>query len=201
MFYHLFFRLFFAWRVPYGNGVYLVLLVSTAPVSIVHSWLLLRLWQRRLDEGRTPWFLRWHPVTLVGAIAVLLVAQALVGCTGLFTNLERVEYSGFWRLIQPFMLASPVLQCMVWLWWCDRPPRKVRAVGIAAGIWAVWMWSSSSLPIINRFPWNASLFHNVAKDLAFTLSLIVMYAFIAYALYPIARRAAAGLTHWSEAHR
>jgi len=171
---------------PIGSAyAYIAALV---PVYVVLPWLLLRHWQRQLNAGNNPWFLRWRPVYLVGALGVLLVLQSLQNSSVgmLFTQ------AGIHPLLNRlFVSATPVLQCTIWLWWCDRPPRKARAVGNAAGIWAVWAWSSTSVAIIRitASSWNTQ---SIATHLALTFCVMVIYAFVAYGLYAMARRAAAG---------
>ncbi len=176
-------------------GGYHAFIAVYAPVYVLLPCLLMRHWQRRLDEDRTPWFLTWRPAYLVGAIAVLLVPQSLVSMTGLVGYQPAIEPSGLlWRLVLAVFVSSPVLQCIVWLWWCDRPPRRVRAVGTAAGVWAVWAWSSSSVATIQSVVYSgrASQLRTITQNLALTLCVLMMYAFVGYALYAIARRIAAG---------
>ncbi len=188
---------------PRGFEFYIASASFISVVSIVLPWLLLLYWQRRLDAGDNPWFLTWRPVYFVGAIATLLVVTLLASPISLFPEDVTTFPSGILGLIYPIIFVFPVLNCMVWLWWCDRPPRKVRAVGTAAVVWAVWGWcgSSGATYAFTAASWRISEFRAIAVILVWPFCVGVMYAFVAYVLYAMARRAAAGMNHWSEARR
>ena len=182
------------WPAARGFGGFHASLSVVSAVTVVFSWLLLRHWRRRLDAGHTPWFLTWPPAYFVGSAVVLSVLQSLVQITSLFDNSVSVMWSiGVWRLLSVILLASPVLKCMMWLWWCDRPPRKARAVSTAAGLWVVWMWLSSSVANTGIAMRSVSL-PQIAIALGASFLYSVVFALIASALYGTARYAA---THYA----
>lgn len=182
-------------------------LAAVSALTVVFSWLLLWYWQRRLDAGHTPWFLTWRPAYFVGSIAALLVLLSLVRITSLLdTSVSVMWPASIWRLMFVVLLASPVLQCMLWLWWCDRPPRKAKAVGTAAGLWAVWMCSASSVASIDNAMHvasssNAALLPSIARNLGVNFVFMVMCAVVACVLYKIAQYATASFARWSAARR
>ena len=183
------------WPAARGFGGFHASLAVVATITVVFPWLLLRYWQRRLDAGHTPWFLTWRPAYLVGSIAALLMLQSRMDITSLFDNSVLVMWSpSIWKLVVVVLYASPVLQCMVWLWWCDRPPRKATVVGSAASIWVIWAWSTSFASNIEHAfvqEWDS---FSIAVNLVLTFCILMMYAFVAYVLYAITQRAATSFT-------
>jgi hypothetical protein len=185
------------------------LLAVTSFLTAAIPWIFLRRWQRQLEAGQTPWFITLRPMHLLGCIAILFVLQPLVA-VGLIPKgipIEMIWSPIFWNLIVATMVASPVLQCMAWIWWCDRPPRQARAIGNAAGLWALWLWSASSISTINTVmgletSWsNVGPIQRVLEALGSTFVVMVMYAFGAYAIYWILRLGHIGYLHWSHARR
>lgn len=196
------------WPAARGLSGFQASLAVATSLAVVFSWLLLWHWQRRLNAGHTPWFLTWRPAYFVGSIAALLVLKSLVRVTSLVdSSVPMTLWSpSIMRLIVVLLLASPALQCMAWLWWCDRPPRKARAVSIAAGLWAVWILTSSTVTGIDNAmravsSSNLPALHVIGLAIGATLLMTVTYALIAYALYRMTRYAVVGFAHWPEARR
>ena len=163
--------------------------VLTAAGCAVFPWLLLLHWQRRLDTGHRPWFLTWHPAYLVCAIAVLsVVSPPVVSGMRLYSTVETFFPLNIWPLILAVMVASPVLNCMAWLWWCDRPPRKAGALASVASVWIVWAWFSPSVGNAIQTVFVPNTAQPGTTVTVSTLMYALMYAFVSYGLYRIARR-------------
>jgi hypothetical protein len=109
-------------------------------------WTVLRHWQRQLDADHRPWFLRWRPGSIVLLLAALFLLQKVVPGTSV-TGLMTTEPGPAGRLVSGLFLVlgaiSYVLQCLAWLWWCDRPPRQVRALvyGFFAWLLTCVLWT------------------------------------------------------------
>ena len=197
------------WPPARGLTGFLAMYAATGVLSAIVSWLLLWYWQRRLDTGHTPWFITRRPAYFVGSIVILLILQSFVPIPQPHISsapAALARSADLLRLILIVTVVSPVLNCMAWLWWCDRPPRKVRAVASAAGLWIIWMWLSSSVRDIRRIvlilhsshatPWSS-----IAKGLGFSFLFLVIYALVAFAVYGMARYAGKGFMRWVGARR
>jgi len=178
-------------------------------VSFLFPWLLLRHWQRHVNAGESPWFLTWRPAHFVGSMALLLVLLVLGTYLRyhVLAPVSREPLVGIWLYISMVIdVVPPVLQCMVWLWWCDRAPRRGRAVAAAGGLWAVWMWFSLLAAIPYVAPRLAPLMHTselgaIAKAVPFSLCFFVMGAIATSVLYGMGRLTVAGYARWAEARR
>ncbi|MBN2311676.1 MAG: hypothetical protein JXR94_22045 [Candidatus Hydrogenedentes bacterium] len=195
------------WPAARGMGGFQAVVALAATTAIVVSWLLLWRWQRGLAAGRTPWLLTRRPVYLVGVAALVWLLQSLAPISVLFDgSAPMLDLGNAWLIIVAAITAWPVLQCIVWLWWCDRPPRRARTAGAVAGVWALWMWLSSSLGILGgclragALPAAASL-PMLAQSVAMMLGYFALCAAIACGLYAAASYAATGLARASIARR
>ncbi len=192
---YLTFAAFRFWPALHGNGGDYVLIAGMIPAYFVFPWLVLHHWQRRLDAGHKSWFLTCHPAYLVGAIAVLFVLESVAMSSGLLWTEGMIQPTAVRWLYLLVLQPSPVLQCMVWLWWCDRPPRTASAVRNAGRVWALWAFSlgagaNAAMAIKGDFAPNTT--QVVLGALAVNLVTALMCAFVAYGLYVTARRVAAG---------
>ncbi|MCX5769326.1 MAG: hypothetical protein NTZ09_03510 [Candidatus Hydrogenedentes bacterium] len=123
-----------------GNGwlVNAYSVLGTALRLVVLGLILLR-WQRMISAGRKPWFLKERPRGLI-YLFILLVA------VWMFTGISYYHYmtmrGSMYRAPEWFLYAcayvSATLSCLMWLWWCDRPPRTMLAMGAAAIAWLVY---------------------------------------------------------------
>jgi hypothetical protein len=99
-------------------------------------WLCLFYWQRRLDAGKPPWFVRWEASKMAVCLMTLFFAKWALDFREGFLNLakqfpltlpltpEDLGGSGiFSGYVLGIMAGYLCLQCLIWLWWCDRPPR------------------------------------------------------------------------------
>ena len=172
--------LFVALAPPYGVGgpAGAVYLLQHALVSLGTPVLLVRTlwhWQRELERGRTPWFVRW-PATTTCAAAVLLALCVQLGPQVVYAQGQAASsfFTSVFRTLGPLYA---LLECMAWLWWCDRPPRKGSAVRYAFAAWAGWqvIWCALSAvcPHIMLF-----ISHGAAAPLPAGLTLLAHGAFL-----------------------
>ncbi len=131
------------------------------PICVVFIWIVLRRWQRRLESGGRVWFVRWHPLSMA-ALAILFLITLKIG------PLVGVQQEVFdtWTAPMPTILPPqflywislgmmwllPVLLCVAWLWWCDRPPRKDLMLTCGLLAWFVFATIVTSSPGPGGFP-------------------------------------------------
>jgi hypothetical protein len=89
-------------------------------------------WRLALEAGKRPWFLRWHPRAIaLGLISALLIMKILPTVIA-----DDLSFRGpIWVDRLRLVYAPPVLTCLVWLWWCDRPPMRVRTFAYVLCAW------------------------------------------------------------------
>ena len=173
------------WQAVGGFSYGIVLILSViGPLSVVIPWLLLRHWQSRLDAGHMPWFITIRPLYFVAWTAALLVLQGLLA----------------------FRPAHPILQCMMWLWWSDRPPRKAWAVVNAATLWLMWSCISASLIftfkiIVEGLPLGVSRVPSNIQILESYYLQVLKWVLIAFALYRLPRYSRTGYALWIKTFR
>ena len=63
---------FLLWEDTRGMDSFQACFAVAGAANVVVPWLLLWLWQRRLDAGHKPWFLRWRPLLLVSILIILI---------------------------------------------------------------------------------------------------------------------------------
>lgn len=124
-------------------------IVSTIAFSwTVLLYLTLRRWQRSIDSGRAPWFQRWSAMQLGATLLILIVIKLAV----------PTPYDTFDKDLMPLpgpavtsvfgitlVLVTIGLQAILWLWWCDRPPRRTRTMTYATLTWL----------LLAFIPWHA----------------------------------------------
>jgi len=145
------------------QGIMPIASVLALTGAAVLLFMVLRHWQRQLDSGRRPWFLRWQPGSIVALIVVLFLLQKLVPFT-YADALMSVTSSTRWTMVVTRLFGvlgalSLVLQCVAWLWWCDRPPRKARAIVYAFFFWSLTCALWTAVP-----PLQLSIFHSAAEQ-------------------------------------
>ena len=105
---------------------------SVAVPAVVAVWAVLWRWQRRLDSGQPVWFLTWRPRRIIGLLVAMFIATSLFHGVSIEPGMlgdpgPPMGYLFGW-IILLIMIATAVMHCMPWLWWCDRPPRTTRAL-------------------------------------------------------------------------
>lgn len=116
-----------------GAQLYSVSLSATATILL---WVILYRWHRRLRRNERLWFLRWRPISIAAAIALLLLLNRLIpGVTPAHDVFSRPSAQA-WKYVVALItvglvlprLIVPVVTALAWLWWCDRPPRTSFAL-------------------------------------------------------------------------
>ena len=132
------------WMMPIGS-------VSALVGAAVLLLMVLRRWQRQLDTGHRPWFLRWPAGSIVALIAVVFLLQKIVPFPDV-DALMTMEAGPFLAVLFLVLGAlSYVLQCLAWLWWCDRPPRQSRALVYGFFAWLVTCVLWAGIPPLQLF--------------------------------------------------
>jgi uncharacterized membrane protein YozB (DUF420 family) len=130
-------------------------------------WSVLLVWKKGIDRGRKMWFYR------VGRNVFLLYMLIFL----LFFLLEyslffgRSSHNGNWDLLQHYFIPL-LLQCPLWLWWCDRSPRQYRALLAGALAWAGYC-------ILIGVIWSVSVGDYMIMNPFITASLYFLFAFAA----------------------
>ena len=188
------------WLWPTTGGF--IFLESIAVLSVIIPWMLLWRWQRGLDSGHTPWFITRRPMHFLAWVAALLVLQALVPLTHsnnifLPPTAPAPWRQAVWWLTAAILYASPILHCMMWLWWSDRPPRKAWAVLNTAILWIMWSCFSVSLIITFNMiivipPRALTTIPSIAQILETQYLRVLMWTLAAFALYRMPKYARIG---------
>ena len=98
-----------------------------------------RRWQRELEQGQALWFVRWRPAVIGLTIGLLLsgiivVPQVILVPDGTWP-LRPLPLVGLPSRYLMLGSLNALLQCLVWLWWCNRPAPIDRAVGRGFAMW------------------------------------------------------------------
>ena len=133
-----------------GEIAYVATLVLTVVGVPVLQVLLLRRWQRQLEEAGRPWFVRWRPRHVLAAVVL-----ALIGCA-FWPHVQHVSgarlasggainFMGLWMAIGPL---STIVSCVIWLWWLDQAPRNRWASRTAFPSWALWQFLRYAVTVL-----------------------------------------------------
>jgi len=195
------------------GGVYLVSIADTL-LGILCVWLLLWHWKRRLDSGSTPWFMKWRPVYFLALLCSSMLLIQMFQMEWLRPHAEESMLAvsrwawasyAFW-LFFAVSLGGPVAECLLWIWWCDRPPRSARAIGKAAAVWAAWRYIIMLAGSFGPFKPPLPVTPDTNPDflalyfLGYVL-LSVVWALAACMVYGIGRYASARFRLWSFSHQ
>jgi len=115
----------------------------------VIMWIGLRKWQRAIEQGDRVWFLEWTPVKLVAVLLLLYFAKGLSvdvrPSTERLASLFHHSSQQFpWALYAMALLIN-LMGCGVIFWWCDRPPRRSRAIAYTFAAWVATVLAPSLL--------------------------------------------------------
>ena len=130
-------------------------------------WGTLYLWQRRVDDNRPVWFLKWRAIP-VGLVLLLLAIAAQLTPTILYrlsaVPAPIVLSNGITRQMAPVMIvihgggyAYIATTYAAWLWWWDRAPRSKWAL-IAAFCTLSVLYLAAPLVGSSAFPHSMLLF-------------------------------------------
>ena len=157
-----------------GNAIFAVVFSFVWMGAAFFLYGILRYWHRRLDAGDRLWFVRWRPYSIAALLVLLYFLQKSIPFVNAEALLSVNPETGWTRLALPVYVAigwlTLVVQCMAWLWWCDRPPRKAKAVVYAFGAWCL------SYVLLNVL---ASLELFITQDAAQTASHAIEYMLLA----------------------
>ncbi len=131
---------------PFDFSTYTVVSAFVIPVETLLFWRILLHWERRTRAGESLWFHRWSGLSIAVLLAGLACLHSIIPIP------DGVYDRAMMPLPAPMMvnvvgivivILSVVLHAVIWLWWCDRPPRRTRTVTYAAIAWLV----VSGLPV------------------------------------------------------
>lgn len=129
-------------QTPLNIGFYPGLMVLFSVVSTLLFWRVLLEWQRRHYAGEMLWFQRWNGARIVILLGVLYLGLAItpnVQGSDLATisplTAEPLFLNSLWICVS---LATGLAQILIWLWWCDFPPRRARAIVLGALTWLIF---------------------------------------------------------------
>ena len=159
---------------------------------IVITWYFLRGWQRAIERRESLWFLTWSPARLIGLLVLLYFVDRFA--LSVRPSEERLRslfpepFQMPWTL-QAIQYALTAASCGLVLWWCDRPPRRPRAVlyallaWLAAGLAPVLLYASPVHLMITQeklpfdwlvaaygVPWGSFLVSGVEWNVALLIS-------------------------------
>ncbi len=134
-----------------GNWLWHALLNYCAPPLLL-GLLLLR-WQRMIAAGKKPWFLKVSPRMFAYLLFLLMV---LWGFMAIIYH-ESLPAQPIESRMPPWLnlglhYAADIASCLIWVWWCDRPPRRMLAMG-----WAIAGWAVSR--VLQTFAWTFGVFY------------------------------------------
>ena len=140
-----------------GEIAYVATLVLTVVGVPVLQVLLLRRWQRQLEEaGRSrasagrPWFVRWRARHVLAAVVLVAIGCAFwpyvqhVSGARLASG-GAIGFMGLWMAIGPL---STIVSCVIWLWWLDQAPRNRWASRTAFPSWALWQFLRRAVTVL-----------------------------------------------------
>ncbi|MBI5095592.1 MAG: hypothetical protein HZB26_24555 [Candidatus Hydrogenedentes bacterium] len=138
----------------YGHGrdwssyiqVYPQLMFPLNWASVVVICLVLIRWNRRTREGRSIYLFRAPLPHVISMVALLLLMYALTPDLR-FTRALAPDAAGREITEVFFYFYSSIgvgLSFMLWLWWCDRPPRTTKAMLWGLGAGCAWVLARGS---------------------------------------------------------
>jgi hypothetical protein len=115
--------------------------------------LLLLRWQRMIAAGKKPWFLKVSPRMFAYLLFLLMV---LWGFMAIIYH-ESLPAQPIESPMPPWLnlglrYAAGIASCLIWVWWYDRPPRRMFAMGGAIAGWAVSR-------VLQTFAWTFGVFY------------------------------------------
>lgn len=118
---------------PPAAGLSSFFIMILAPLAMIG---VLVPWRRQLTANEDPWFVRCASGTLTRVFLLLFGFSILVPLCPMAIHWESAGISlGFLRFFFVFPALSYAASCLVWLWWCDIPPRTNRVITTAFLVW------------------------------------------------------------------
>jgi len=145
-----------------GNAIFAVVYSLMLLGAAFLLYRILYYWHHRSDAGARLWFVRWRPHFIAALLVFVYVLQKSIPFVNVAHLLSISPEIGWTTLALPVYVVvgwtSCVVQCMVWLWWCDRPPRKAKAVA-----YAFWTWCLSHVLLTVVAPMELFVTQNTAQ--------------------------------------
>jgi len=118
-------------NIPYFLGIpylFLVLLISGC------IWGTFIFWQKQIDKGLKPWFLKVKPVTFFSIIIALILIRHFMYylSTSGIINMSIIR-EDFFQIESG--LPTLFFYGLAWLWWCDTPARRIITITSAFLCW------------------------------------------------------------------
>ena len=117
--------------------------------SLLMLWLCLSYWQRRLRTGNPPWFATWNAFRMASCLGIAILLRSALELRSAYFALAALSDSapkqtglsltaGYTYLLIGSTCIYFLLLCLIWLWWCDRPPRLWQNLATTALVWIVY---------------------------------------------------------------
>jgi len=103
-------------------------------------WLVLRYWQHRIKSGRSVWFFEW-PLAAVITVCVMVFTAGWVfsaGHAGVPGGSLQYLFRGGSFYISSLIIFETFAAALLWIWWCDTPPRLSRSIVAAVCAWGTF---------------------------------------------------------------
>jgi hypothetical protein len=170
------------WREPVQRGLYGMIEIVLVP------WLMyriLRAWSRAVDCGGRFWF---QSMRMGGMAAVLAVLIGLICAMYPFSEWVQTMVPSPFDDSAPLLLlpamAGIVVMGVVWLWFCDRPPRPRHAAPWAACAWFCTVAFGAAAATIQ----DTAAHRDMLSDIFATLAISLVVALASLGLYKLMRR-------------
>lgn len=145
-------------------SAYHVLVSTMMPLAILIQWRVLRRWESQIRLGEKPWFQRWRWTSIATLLGVL-------ACIGPFIHLPLGAYN---KAMMPLpapavenalsigiIVTCVISHALIWMWWCDRPPRLARTLAYGAFAWIIL----AVLPIQDLHIMQVDIYHIMHVDI------------------------------------
>ena len=147
--------------------------------------IILMRWKKSMNSGNILWFNRVRP-TIFMLFLIFIIPFLIIHLTIPVYAPRIVKYLHSVRLfiLTGRMTLYPhgftnVFQCMVWLWWCDSQPKRLRSIFYVFFVWVLYGGSLciTLLPIAAAFTYGG---YDVVLQIQKIISVrenVLLYAF------------------------
>jgi hypothetical protein len=166
--------------------------------SLLTLWVCLYYWQGRLRAGHPPWFATWSAFRIASCLAIVFLFKWALELRSAYSQLAVLsdakpaatfESMGGWPTVYLFLGFKYVyllMFCLIWLWWCDRPPRLWQNLVTTVLVWTVYEGLIHGLGPVFEMVY--------ARDIAMSRGTPVLHQGIGRYQYVLALFAAGALT-------
>ena len=128
-----------------------VLAMGFMALSLLLPWAMLLFWRERMESGRRMWFSTLRTLyflLIIGFLIFLLPLPALFrGQEDVLKHMMITMDGNNLNVLTPM-----IFQCLVWLWWSDRTPRRNRWMLYGALVWMGYNTVVTMLQHIDLIP-------------------------------------------------